>query len=136
MFVVETLKLRYTAILRKKKRLFCSLYTPRFSQGNCSITTQQARTNQVIKVLVFLKIFENPASVCHLLIEHPSVYAPGGSGEWGVLLGILGGGVCRPVLHILTLCQTKKCNFPRLLSHQTYKIYTRYCSDPTFRQKF
>ena len=33
----------------EKKRLFCSLYTPRFSQGNCSITTQQARTNQVNK---------------------------------------------------------------------------------------
>ena len=59
-------------------------------------------------------------------------------GEWrmGVLLGILGGGVCRSVLHILTLFQTKKCNFPRLLSDQTYKIHTRYCSDPAFRQKF
>ena len=54
----------------------------------------------------------------------------------GVLLGILGGGVCRSVLHILTLFQTKKCNFPRLLSDQTYKIHTRYCSDPAFRQKF
>ena len=62
----------------------------------------------------------------------------GGWGGWrvGVPLGILGGVVYRPVLHILTLFQTKKCNFPRLLSHQTYKIYTRYCSDPTFRQKF
>ena len=61
-----------------------------------------------------------------------------GGGEWrvGVLLGILGGGVCRSVLHILTLFQTKKCNFLRLLSDQTYKIHTRYCSDPAFRPKF
>ena len=29
---------------------------------------------------------------------------------WGVLLGILGG-VCRPVLQILPLLQTKKCHF-------------------------
>ena len=59
-------------------------------------------------------------------------------GEWrvGLLLGILGGGVCRPVLHILVLFQTKKCNFPRLLSDQTYKIHAGYGSDPAFRQKF
>ena len=31
----------------------------------------------------------------------------------GALIGILGGrGVCRPVLQVLTLFQTKKCHFP------------------------
>ena len=37
--------------------------------------------------------------------------SPGG----GALLGILGG-VCRPVLQILTLLQTKKCHFPHPVS--------------------
>ena len=60
----------------------------------------------------------------------------GGGGGVGGLLGILGGGVCRWVLHILTLFQPKKCNFLRLLSDQTYKIHTHYCSDPAFRPKF
>ena len=33
--------------------------------------------------------------------------------SWGALIGILGGrGVCRPVLQVLTLFQTKKCHFP------------------------
>ena len=34
----------------------------------------------------------------------------------GVLLGILGGGMCYPVLQILTLFQTKKCHFSHLFS--------------------
>ena len=35
-------------------------------------------------------------------------------------------GVCRPVLRILTLFQTKKCNFPHPFSDQTSKIHTRF----------
>ena len=34
-------------------------------------------------------------------------------------------GVCRPVLQILTLFQTKKCHFLHLFSDQTSKIHTR-----------
>ena len=33
-------------------------------------------------------------------------------------------GVCHPVLQILFLFQTKKCNFPQPFSHQTSKIHT------------
>ena len=36
-------------------------------------------------------------------------------------------GVCRPVLQILTLFQTKKCNFPPPFSDQTSKIHICLC---------
>ena len=35
-------------------------------------------------------------------------------------------GVCRLVLQILTLLQTKKCHFPPQFSDQTSKIHTRF----------
>ena len=35
-------------------------------------------------------------------------------------------GVCRLVLQILTLFQTKKCHFPHLFPDQTCKIHTRF----------
>ena len=35
-------------------------------------------------------------------------------------------GVCSRVLQILTRFQTKKCNFPHLLSDKTSKIHTRF----------
>ena len=38
----------------------------------------------------------------------------------GALLGILGG-VCHPVLQILTLFQTKKCYFSHLFSDLAFK---------------
>ena len=49
---------------------------------------------------------------------------PGGY-SWEFLVG-----VCRPVLQILTLFQTKKYNFPHPLSDQTPKIHTRFQSWP------
>ena len=42
-------------------------------------------------------------------------------------------GVCRPVLQILTLFQTKKCHFPHPFSHQTSKIHTRFQAWPLGR---
>ena len=48
------------------------------------------------------------------------VYGPG-LGGGGVLLGILGG-----VLQILTLFQTKKCDFPYPFSDLTSKIHARF----------
>ena len=39
-------------------------------------------------------------------------------------------GVCRPVLQILPLFQTKKCNFPHPFSDQTSKIHTRFQTWP------
>ena len=42
-------------------------------------------------------------------------------------------GVCRPVLQILTLFQTKKCNFPHPFSDQTSKIHTRFQTCPLGR---
>ena len=39
-------------------------------------------------------------------------------------------GVCHPVLHILTLFQTKKCHFPRPFSDQTSQIHTRFQTWP------
>ena len=46
---------------------------------------------------------------------------PGGEYSWEFLVG-----VCRPVLQILTLFQTKKCHFPHPFSVQTSKIHTRF----------
>ena len=46
-----------------------------------------------------------------------------------LLEGILGGGVL-PVLQILTLFQTKKCNFSLPFSDQTSKIHTRFHTWP------
>ena len=55
----------------------------------------------------------------------------------GVLLRVLGGGGGeggrQPVLQILTLLQTKTCNFPHLFSDQTSKIYTRFQTWPLGR---
>ena len=42
-------------------------------------------------------------------------------------------GVCRPVLQILTLFQTKKCNFPHPFSDQTSEIHTRFQTCPLGR---
>ena len=49
-----------------------------------------------------------------------------GPGGGGLLLGILSGGVCCPVLQILTLFQTKTGNFPHPFSDRTSKIHTRF----------
>ena len=50
---------------------------------------------------------------------------PGGEGGGRVLLGIHGG-VCRPVLQILTLFQTKTCHFPYPFSDLASKMHTRF----------
>ena len=47
--------------------------------------------------------------------------APRGGYSWEFLAG-----VCRPVLQILTLSQTKKCYFRHPFSGQTSKIHTRF----------
>ena len=44
--------------------------------------------------------------------------------------------VCRPVLQILTLFQTKNCNFPHPFSNQTSKIHTRFQTWPLSRNYF
>ena len=50
--------------------------------------------------------------------------------SWWLLLGILGG-VCRPVLQILTLAiSDHKCHFPHPFSNQTCKIHTRFQTWP------
>ena len=41
--------------------------------------------------------------------------------------------VCRPVLHILALFQTRKCHFPDPFSDQTSKIHTRLRTWPLGR---
>ena len=48
-------------------------------------------------------------------------YYPGGGYSWEFLLR-----VCRQVLRILTLFQTKKCNLPALFSDQASRIHTRF----------
>ena len=50
----------------------------------------------------------------------------------GALLGILRGSV-PPVLQILTLFQTQKCNFSPLFSDRTSKIHTRFQTLPLGR---
>ena len=49
-----------------------------------------------------------------------------GNSWWGVH-------VCRPVLQILNLFKTKKCNFPHLFLDQTSKIHTRFQTWPLGR---
>ena len=44
--------------------------------------------------------------------------------------------VCRPVLQILTLFQTKNCNFPHPFSDQTSKIHTCFQTWPLSRNYF
>ena len=44
-------------------------------------------------------------------------------------------GVCRPVLQILTLFQTKKCNLSHPFSNQTSKIHNPFLDLAFFRQK-
>ena len=48
--------------------------------------------------------------------------------SWEILVGM-----CRPVLQILTLFQTKKCNFPHPFLDQTSKIHTRFQTCPLGR---
>ena len=50
----------------------------------------------------------------------------GGGYFWEFLVA----GLCRPVLQILTLFQTRKCHFPHPLSDQTNKIHTRFQTWP------
>ena len=49
----------------------------------------------------------------------------GGGYYWEFLVG-----VCRPVLQILTLFQTKKCHFPHPFSDQISKIHTHFQTVP------
>ena len=52
-------------------------------------------------------------------------FEPGGySGEFLV------GGVCRPVLQILTLFQTKKCHFSQPFLDLASRIHTRFQTRP------
>ena len=61
--------------------------------------------------------------LCELLtpktIQYRAHSVPaGGEYSWEFLVG-----VCRPVLQILTLFQTKKCHFPHPFSDQTSKLH-------------
>ena len=53
---------------------------------------------------------------------------PRGGYSWEFLVR-----VCRPVLQILTIFQTKKCNFPHLFSDQTSNVHTRFQTWPSGR---
>ena len=55
----------------------------------------------------------NPLLVTITHLQLPPV---GGEYYWEFLVG-----VCRPVLQILTLLQTKKCNFPHPFSHLAFR---------------
>ena len=50
----------------------------------------------------------------------------GGGCSWEFLVV----GLCRSLLQILTLFQTRKCHFPHPLSDQTHKIHTRFQTWP------
>ena len=52
----------------------------------------------------------------------------GGGHSWEFLVGL-----CSPVLQILTLFQTKRCNFPHPFSDQTSKIHARFQNWPLRR---
>ena len=57
-----------------------------------------------------------------------TVLWPRGEYSWEFLVG-----VCRRILQILTLFQTKKCNFPHPFSDQTSKIHTCFQTWPLRR---
>ena len=52
----------------------------------------------------------------------------GGGYSWEFLVGL-----CHPVVQILTLFQTKNCNFPHLFSDQSSKIHTHFQTWPLGR---
>ena len=62
--------------------------------------------------------------ISQLVVSRP----PPGGYSWEFLVG-----VCRPVLQILTLFQTKKCNFPHLFSDQTSNVHTSFQTWPSGR---
>ena len=63
---------------------------------------------------------------CLEIIGSPSSPEGGYSREFLV-------GVCRPVLQIMTLFQTKNCHFPHPFSDQASKIHTRFQTWPLGR---
>ena len=64
--------------------------------------------------------------ISQLVVTRPP--PPPGGYSWEFLVR-----VCRPVLQILTLFQTKKCNFPHLFSDQTSNVHTRFQTWPSGR---
>ena len=67
--------------------------------------------------------------VARTAAQHNSMEGPRGGGySWEFLVGL-----CSPVLQILTLFQTKRCNFPHPFSDQTSKIHTRFQNWPLRR---
>ena len=59
---------------------------------------------------------------------HGGAWGRGGRHSWEFLVGL-----CSPVLQILTLFQTKRCNFPHPFSDQTSKIHARFQNWPLRR---
>ena len=58
-------------------------------------------------------------------MNYTLLLTPGGGYYWEFLVG-----VCRPVLRILSLFQTKKCHFLHPFSDQISKIHTRFRTWP------
>ena len=68
---------------------------------------EQMKTNREIENLQFYSLRPRP-----------------GGGGCIPIPGILGGGVCHPVLQMLTLFRTKKCHFSHPFSDLASKIHT------------
>ena len=54
-------------------------------------------------------------------MNYTLLLTPGGGYYWEFLVG-----VCRPVLRILSLFQSKKCHFPHPFSDQISKIHAHF----------
>ena len=79
------------------------------------------------RFVLLISLFHQMKGMPWMFTPSPSPWAPGSDvtpgrgGHLGILVG-----VCRPVLQILTLFETKKCHFPHpyASSDQTSKLHT------------
>ena len=100
---------------------------PRFSLPRTPLSEHLEKAFKKIRPEVDFPVMQNfgSARFDFRRSASPSAWSPYPEREGGYYWEFLVG-VCRSVLQILTLFQTKKYNFPHPFSDQTFKIHTRF----------
>ena len=91
--------------------------------GNCNPVLPRSHINLLLLLfvkgrLIDIQFLLSSAWLCNKV---PDIQQSPPGYSWKFLVE-----VCRPVLQILTLCQTKKCHFPHPFSDLASKIHTRF----------